>query len=294
MLNAREPTPLFNFPYRLLFFATVLLLTATYTHVSRAADVQGEEHNLVNWYYANLFGTGAYKVGDTTVEIFGIPVSYTLQKAQNKQWGKKILLPVTVGFYDFHFSKLRDVLDINLDQDVATLSFVPGFELEIPLRRNWSAKPYVYLGYGKELTGGISAWLYGAGIRSKYSINWGKSSIAFGGAFDYAEYSASDGQTRSTSIFSAGVNLVFPLNRMIYEYEANAGIHFITYFYFNELDFVRPDNYDFQFRNEYEVALTVGTYTPMKVYGVSFDRIGLAYRFGKHLKAIRLVGSFPF
>jgi hypothetical protein len=51
--------------------------------------------------------------------------------------------------------------------NVSTLSFVPGAKIEIPVNGRWSLKPLGYLGWGTELSGKGSAWVYWTGVKSQ-------------------------------------------------------------------------------------------------------------------------------
>lgn len=104
-----------------------------------------ERQDLVNWYYAATYGTGVYTTGDRTVAVLQLPLSYTLREPEEDRWGMRITLPVSIGFYDYHFD---DILDEGLPQGLSTMSFVPGLELEKQITSRWRLKPYVSAGAG--------------------------------------------------------------------------------------------------------------------------------------------------
>lgn len=256
------------------------------------AQEQSDE-NLVNWYYAHEFGTGAYRVGDTTVQIFRVPISYTLKPMQGKSMGVKFVMPFTFGYHNFEY-KLNDIIDKIFEEEFATVTVTPGMELEIPFYFDTVMFPYFYAGYGDETSGGTSAWIYGSGVRLLSDHSWRKSKVALGGAFTFAGYRSSDGQDRATTSLRFGINKITPFNTKLFNRIPAWGVHFITFFYFNELDFESEDRQSIQIANEYEIALTLGTKNPMSFLGISFDRMGLAYRWGEELEAVKLVASFPF
>jgi hypothetical protein len=254
---------------------------------------EADEANLVNWYYAHEFGTGAYKVGDTTVQIFRIPIAYTLRPVQESRWGVKFVLPFTFGYHNFNFD-LGDVVDKILEEDFATVTVTPGVELSIPFYWRTVLYPYVYAGYGDESSNGTNAWIYGSGIRTLRELRWRTASIAVGGAFTFSGYNSSDNQRRATSALRIGVNMITPFNTRLFNRIPTWGWHFITFFYFNELDFESEERQPIEINNEYELALTLGTKKPMSFLGMDFDRFGLAYRWSTDLQAIKLIASFPF
>ena len=254
---------------------------------------EADDENLVNWYYAHEFGTGAYKVGDTTVEIFHIPISYTIRPKKNGSWGIKFIMPFTIGYHNFKY-EIKDIVDKILENEFATATITPGAELEIPSYYGSTLYPYLYAGYGAESTSGTSAWIYGSGVRLLKGYHWQDSKIALGGAFTFSGYSSSDDQNRATSAFRLGVNMVTPIKLKLFNKIPAWGWHFITFFYFNELDFESKEKQPIEINREYEVALTLGTKNPMSFLGLEFDRFGLAYRWSKELEAIKLIASFPF
>ena len=85
------------------------------------------EEALVNYAFATWLGTGAYRVADRSVAILNLPVYYPLRETGEELWGIKLRLPVSLGFQNFD----------DFPDDLQTLSFVPGIELEIPLSEHW-------------------------------------------------------------------------------------------------------------------------------------------------------------
>ncbi len=267
-----------------LFISLVLFASLPVAHA-------GEDANVINWYYATMFGTGYYKVGDARVGIIQIPFSYTFKTTREKQdsYGIKLLVPVSAGFHSFDFNELVD-----LPNNVATLSVVPGIELEYLVNESWVLKPYVNAGVGEEFTQKIWSWIYGAGIKSRWILPFQKGEFTLGNSLNYAGYSASEGSTRAMISFVAGLNWVTPLNFKLFSRNTNIGTHFIYYGYLNEIDFIEENNEPFTVRNELEIALSLGTHKPQSFLGFDYARYGLAFRYGKNLRAVRLFSEFPF
>jgi hypothetical protein len=252
-----------------------------------------DDQNQINWYYAHEFGTGAYKVGDTTVEIFRVPISYTLRAKTDHRWGVKFILPFTFGYHNFKY-EVKDIIDKIFEEDFASVTITPGMELEIPFFYDSTMFPYLYAGYGDETSGGTNAWIYGSGLRILNDYQWRTSKVVLGGAFTYSGYNSSDGQKRATTSLRFGVNMITPFNVKVLNRTPAVGVHFIMFFYFDELDFESEERQPLELTNEYEVAVTLGTKRPMSFLGMDFDRFGLAYRWSDELRAIKLIASFPF
>ena len=75
------------------------------------------------------------------------------------------------------------------------MSIVPGAEFDIPLTERWSLKPFGYAGYGAQLSGDASAWMYWAGLKSRLrfpgkTVSWALlNSLAYVGYHDDVERS---------------------------------------------------------------------------------------------------------
>lgn len=276
-------------------FVCIALLGALLWSQSIQAETEGETQSFVNWYYAVEFGTGTYRVGDSTVYIFRIPLSYTLKEAdfETGTWGSRIIFPVTFGYHNINFN-LKDIIDTVVEEDFATFTLTPGMEWEVPYQENLSFFPYFYAGYGSESSHGTDAWIYGTGVRTRSNEKWGAADITYGTALTFAGYNSSTGQSRATTSVRLGVNAMNPLGTTFFKKAATWGWHIIGFFYFNELDFNSSERESLSISNEIEFALMLGTKEPISVYGVEFDRVGLAYRIGEELRAIRLIGGFPF
>ncbi len=250
-----------------------------------------EDINVVNWYYSTMFGTGYYKVGDANVGIIRFPFSYTFKTIrENKdEYGLKLLIPVSTGFYSFDFNDLLD-----LPNNVATLSVVPGLEFEYLVNKSWVLMPYINAGLGKEFNQNIWSWIYGAGVKSRWVKSLEEGEFTLGNSVNYAGYYASDSSNRAMVSFVSGLNWVAPLEFTLFKRSTNIGTHLIYYGYLNELDFVDDSSNDLKVRHEIEFAITLGTHKPRSFLGFDFSRYGLGFRVGKNVRAIRLVTDFSY
>ena len=105
-----------------------------------AQEIETEEkEDLANYAFAAHLGTGIYRASGRTVQIYSLPISYTLRPVEDNNWGVKLKFPVTVGFFDF---KARDIIDSGPPDDVATISVLPGVEFQFPVRDNWFLMPF--------------------------------------------------------------------------------------------------------------------------------------------------------
>ncbi len=276
---------------RLKVAAAVFVLGALATPIASAETDPDEATDLVDWYYAAAFGTGVYRIGERTVTVFRIPLSYELTSVLKQRGGLRLLLPVTLGFYDFDYT---NIADFDFDQQFGTLSFLPGAEFDLPVLRNWLLIPHANLGLGAEAQGEDYAWIYSIGIKSRLRLPMDNSEFMLGNALTYAAYSANEGVDSSLSRFVTGLNYMTPLSVALFSRDAHVRLHFIHYYYFNELDFTLPGGDDEEISQEYELAVSLEGERPWTILGFEVERVGVALRYGDGLKAIRFVGGFPF
>ena len=252
----------------------------------RAQDVD----QLFNWYYASVYGTGYYKIGEESVAVLRLPFAYTLRPATGEQWGLKLALPVVGAFADF------DLREFDLGRvSTAGVSIVPGLEAQIPMNARWMLKPFASLGMGREFQRDSSAIIWSLGATTVYDQPIGDKLLsALGGKLVFAGYQ-SGGEKSILSALSIGGDIGFPLKTEISGRPVVLGTQLIGTVYFNDIEFLLPASGTKEVSSELEVALTIGVRRPFEVLGVGFDRIGLGYRRGSNgLRGVRLVGSFPF
>lgn len=245
---------------------------------------------LFNWYYASVFGTGYYRIGEEQVGVARVPLRYELRPASGGQWGVRLTLPVTVAFAEF------DLDHFSLGKVKAQgLSVLPGVELEIPLATDWWLRPYANLGGGWEFQTDRSSTIFSLGATTRYTrAAFDDSQLALGARVAYAGYSAGSEASQLAQV-SLGAELAVPSGFAIAERPAFIAFQLIGTVYVKELEFLLPSTGTRQVSREAELGVALGFWRPFEAFGVSFDRIGLAYRAGDNgLRGVRLVASFPF
>ena len=91
----------------------------------------------------------------------------------------------------------------------------------------------------------------------------------------------------------AGLESRFPLGFYIFGQSANLGLFAKYYSYMTELRLVTPDGVPIDFTNQWEFGATLGTKTPLRLWGIKLPRIGVSYRFGENVGAVRLILGKP-
>lgn len=88
---------------------------------------------LVHYSYATLMGTSYYRLDDRSVAILRMVPNFQLFEQTPDRLGIRLVVPTAVGLHNFD---LNDVADINFD-DLATISVVPGIELDFSPGERW-------------------------------------------------------------------------------------------------------------------------------------------------------------
>ncbi len=120
-----------------------------------------------NYGFASELGSGVYSIAGRTVQIYQIPLSYSLREAtpQEARPGLNLLLPITVGFFNF---QTTDVTQLKVPTQVGEISVEPGAELEYHITEAWRLFPYVKGGGAFASSAGSNALIYDVGLRSDY------------------------------------------------------------------------------------------------------------------------------
>jgi hypothetical protein len=275
-------------PTLIIFLVLIAARTAAAEPVTRLEEIDQLSH----YSYAALLGTGYYKLDDRSALVARLPFSYQIREPVPEKPGLRLMLPFTIGFMDFDL-KLDDVLETEKD-DIATVSFMPGAEWEYLLQPNWKLRPAVHLGLGREFKYNEWSLLYGSTLKTRYMFNFNKPTLELGGEIILGGYTPAQQSAQFMSRIAIGVDTTYPLNWIIADHSTFISTHLIGYYYTNELEFERVNERPLNVRRELEVGLSFGGRPAWKFWGLSLERIGLAYRFSDVSDAIILVTEFPF
>jgi hypothetical protein len=261
---------------------------------SRTIEVQ------VNLPYALQFGLGSYDVGGLSVNVFRVPVPHTLALGPEEAW--RLVLTGSLGYG--HLSFETRVLGPTLTASQDFVFVLPQAELQIPLRRWWTVKPYVAAGLGRTFGGSVQpaghvdegfVALYAAGISNLFEVPVQDFLLSFGtklaGAGD-----ALIGQSESEGYgtLQNGVEVRHPIGWRVKGLVPDVGVSFLHYFFFPSAKFSFPGRGPLEVSNQFEFGVSVGSAKPATLWIFENPRIGVSYRFGDGLTGIRGTFGFPF
>ena len=236
----------------------------------------------VHWAYSSFFGTGWYKVDDArSVFVLKTPIRQTLRESALSGTGERVLglairYPLAVGVH-----QIEDLGGIFDNDNFATASFTPGIEVEIPINRQWYLRSQVNLGWGTDLNNSDSAWIYYAGIKSRYVFPAESHRWSLLNSLYYAGYSPDQGRSDHLAVAQAGVELRQPLKRFAIHGEPVALYWTLMYsFLGNELHFNLPDGRFDPIQDQVEIGVQMGFLNrPIRLWTFEIQRVGLGYQF---------------
>lgn len=270
-----------------IFFFSAILYCGFLAEKIGAAELED-----VNYGFATYLGSGIYTAAGRDVQVYQIPFSYQFFTLEKKQWGLKLTLPVTVGFYDFNLS---DVIDEGFPDDISTLSFVPGLQFQYSLTRHWQLLPFLDIGIAENLTNGDSSNIFSYGMRSYYEYPFDKVTFTLGNRLLFVRQKRTDNSSKSDfGTFETSLDFRFQQFPIFKKHLGDFSVYYANYQYFDSLNFLFPNDQVVKVVKQNEVGFTFGVQIKKKTKYVDIPRVGLAIRKGDGLDIYRLVFGMPF
>jgi hypothetical protein len=258
---------------------------------SQGATVS-DRGDVINWYYAATFGTGIYTAGDRSVSVLQVPFSHALMTVADDGVGLKFKVSTALGFYDYN---VDTVVNGSVPNRISTFSVLPGVEWEYPASPNWTLRPFVDAGYGQELTGAESAWIYDFGVKSRYVLGEDHGvEFALVNSLTSAAYRQRGGPTNTFGYLATGLDMTIPTHASAFGRPLYIGFTPIYFYYFNRVTFTEFNNPQNRIRDEFELAMSIVTRKPWKLKFLEVDRIGLAIRTSGDVFGVSLFTTLPF
>lgn len=276
-----------------------LILAAPVLQAQAVLPAGSEPPKQVHWAVGAFFGTGWYRVDDNrSVYVLRIPPRQTLSRASldedgNRQLGIEIQYPVSLGL-----NKLDEIPDFVEFDNYSTISFTPGIEVEVPINRRWSLRPYAHLGYGWESETQEGAAIWYGGVKSRYLLSDSRSRWSLLNGLFFAGYKPEFEDRGQYASFMTGLEAKHPIRSFRLDDDPLYLNWYLTYnWFFDELSFHIDAERVESFRDQWELGLALGKRdAPIKIWFMSFEHIGLAYRWSSdaNFNAITVNFRSPF
>lgn len=271
--------------------ACFLVSMVTSVHLVRADDVEPEPD--VSYIYTAVMGTGTYKINGRRITMFSLPLSYTQREMTAERAGMEWQMPLVIGYdavSDHHW--IGDILD----DDLVTLSALPGLEYQIPVNETWAVKPFGHVGYGHDFVSNENILMGVLGVRALgtwYHLDgW---EVRWGSAFRLAgEYQTKSYHRTSFGMLETGVDVRHDTPLLLSDRQVNVGLYYHYQYFIPEwdIDQLRPRESDIG--SLHELGISVGLKKPMTILGVSFSRVRAGYNRGSGVQGWTFGTEFPF
>lgn len=255
------------------------------------ALTQRDVDSLYHWAYSAAFGTGYYQIGNEEVYVLKIEPVIPLGLLSNQGVSTRLRFPFTLGYQAFGLDDLPDPIS-----DLKTLTIVPGVDFDIPVKGSWHLKPYAHVGYGTKIAGEQSALIYYFGLNSHVMLpSIGDFEIEMINGLQWFGHSPRYGSSDTFARLVTGFEGSYRLGswqiegRQIY-----LKPHIAHYWYFNPLDFRQILQPPLEIKQEFEIALAIGVEERISLFFFGFDRLGVAFKGGDEIQAIRFYISSVF
>ena len=272
------------------------------THAVAQAPPQQNSEITVNYVYAALLGLGKYDAGGLSVQIYTLPLGYTLEGSTDDHLRIVMKLPISYGRFKFEGSAPDGT---QLGFTIDTIGATPGVEIQIPMSQQWTLKPFGNVGLFDDFSQTRSSpqtmvdlplnYVFIVGGRSLFSEHVEDVTLSLGNAVIYAGNGAfSGGGVESFTTVETGLDARFPLGFTVKGFEPDINIFFIHYHFFPEATFTRFLQDPLNIEDQFEIGGAFGTASPLDLGFINDLRLGASYRFGGGLNAIVFNFGFPF
>ena len=265
----------------------------------RPAMGQDHPESPVHWAYSAFLGTGWYELdSNRQVYVLRVPPRWNYRQSSITESGQRKLgiefhFPLTFGLH-----QLEDVGDFVDFDNIGTVSFNPGVEIEYPVSERWRLRAYGHLGWGAATESDDRAWIYDGGIKSRYSFQTG--SLAWGVVNELfvAGYDARDSGNDKLTGMLAGLDFSYPIPSASAS-GSNLKLNWdIAYrWYENDPKFFRTLSDPVTVEDEWEIGVAIARHDgPIRVWFLKFEHVGLIYRFNSDggFRAITVNFRAPF
>ncbi len=239
--------------------------------------------------FAFGFTGGDSATPDTEVYDLRIPASFKIFTADDDDWGLRLRFVVYAGVYNF---TVEDAIDF--DYKFQSLAATPGVEFLIPAGKGWILKPFAEIGYGRDFDNDLGYGVWSVGMRTIATWPVKKWDLSFGTKVDYlSTFTSTDAVASDFGEIRLGFDARHPLPFTIGGNQANLSGYYIRRQYIDAI-IGRDESEPLEIQHTNEVGFTFGTTPKVKLWFIPLPRFGLGYRFGPHVKGIRLNFGFPF
>ena len=273
-------------------YAAAIAAQAMSTPAISQDSLRASEEQLVNYAFATQLGSGVYSISGRTLQIYRLPFDYTMTEPAENRPGIRLTLPLTIGLVDF---EPQDVFDTGLPENLDTLGFVPGIELDFVLTPHWHLLLFAQAGRAWERAGGNDATVFSFGVHATATMDYEAFDLRFDVGGSYAAVDPDEAlHSDDIVLIEAGIEGRRPLGLELTGHPLDWGAYLLADFFADQADEPLDKAGDAANPVQLEVGVTVGPHSRITVWRIPMPRLGVGYRFSDDLGVWRLVFGQPF
>jgi hypothetical protein len=278
---------------RALVAGMALLLAPEIFAQASAPNVNIEDLN-VSYIYAAVMGSGSYKIEDRRISMLRIPFAYMQRQVTEEKAGLKWNLPVVLGYDALNYPELINQL---FDDELMTLTLLPGLEYQRRLNEPWLLKPFANLGAGYDFTRNETVLMGMMGLRVLGTwVYEDHSEFRLGTSARFAaEYQIQSYNRSSFGLIESGVDYRRDMRFRIFKRAANAGIYYRVQWLLPDWNIDKnADGVNVDIGLIHEFGGSIGFKNPFKVLGFTISRVRTGFKFGDGVRGWTIGTEFPF
>ena len=269
-----------------------LVLVAVALPAWGAPALTRNEQAVINFGFATQLGSGIYSLSGRTLQVYRIPLEYTLPGEEQARVRTRLTLPVTFGLLDF---KPRDVIENGLPEDLDAVSIVPGIAFDIAVTEDWQLEPFGEAGIARDAGSDLDQRVYSAGLRSRADFSHGPTEWQ---AYQELVHVVVEQETLDTRDDFTRLRIGLSGRRPFATAVEGRRPDFLAYGFVEA--FTDPPagpadgDRDSGGGLQVELGVTFGATQPLRLWRIPLPRVGLGYRFGNGLSVFRVVFGSPY
>ncbi|MEN8189338.1 MAG: hypothetical protein ABFS19_05785 [Thermodesulfobacteriota bacterium] len=273
-----------NHPAGILCICLLALFKPVISSAEQSTD-QNEE--LVHWAYSAFQGSGIYSIDGEIIGMLNLPFSTSFTPDSSNGAELEIRYPLIVGFYDFD---VREHGINDFDERLGTISFMPGLHYHLPQTADWTVTPFVDLGIGLPMGEGEHAWIYSAGVESRYTFYLSEWEFKLSNRLRYAGYILDDSHLADEySTFETVIEYPVHTRAILFKRRLDITPHLFNQLFLDEVELQQPlDNHE-SLSVQWGAGLTIGLTSENEDALLPKIRCGIGFRYGNGLKGIHFL-----
>lgn len=255
----------------------------------QAQPQQFAESPAISYAFASDLGSGVYDWGGRTLQVYRLPIGWSLRETKPGSPGIRLRLPVTFGILNF---KTSDLIEGELPSQFDLVTIAPGLELEFRPDEHWSIRPYMETGLSFMSTAESDARIATLGTDADHLVEvaGGEVQSSVRASFTKVDYRGclpddDMGRIRTGVEWRHPMPLSVAGRRFVY------GVFGIGEWIFDTPQLQVPGT-DFE-PLQAEVGVMLGLAPMPEIRGIKLPRLGISYRFAGDFSGWRFVIGGP-